>query len=166
MNTKKHGLLGARAADLDTLCAADIMQHELVTVRASDPIHEVERVLAGARVSGAPVLDDQEHVIGVISSTDLVGHRADDDRVEPFVSREIDDEGEATETVAFPGPDRSATCASDLMTPEVTSVQAAASLREVARTMVERQVHRVLVNDRDRLVGLVSTMDVLRAIAQ
>ena len=166
MNTKKPRFLGAHAPELDTLCAADVMQHELVTVQASDPIREVERVLAGARVSGSPVLDENGRVIGVISSTDLVGHRADDDHVEAFVSREIDDDGEATETVAFDGPDDSATSACDLMTPEVASVQAAASLREVARTMVERQVHRVLVNDGDRLVGLVSTMDVLRAIAK
>ena len=166
MDTKKPRFLGARSADLDALCAADIMQHELVTVRASDPICEVERMLAGARVSGAPVLDDNERVIGVISSTDLVGHRADDDGEEPFAAGEIDDGGDETETVAFRRPDRSGTCAGDIMTPEITSVQKAASLREVARTMVEQQVHRVLVNDHDRLVGLVSTMDVLRAIAK
>lgn len=152
--------------DLAALCAIDVMQRDLVTVHAGDPLREVERVLAEAQVSGVPVLDDNDHVIGVVSTTDLVSRRADDEGPERTDYRDVDEDDDETEVVAYRRAVVHEPCAGDLMTPDVASVAPLASLREVAHQMVDRQVHRLLVVDQGRLVGLVSTMDVLRAIAR
>jgi hypothetical protein len=53
----------------------------------------------------------------------------------------------------------------DIMTARVYTVAADATVAQVASTMVEGHVHRLLVADGDRLVGIVSTIDLLRAIA-
>jgi CBS domain-containing protein len=53
----------------------------------------------------------------------------------------------------------------DIMTASVYTIPADAPIAEIARTMVDGHVHRLLVAEGDKLVGIVSTLDLLRAIA-
>ena len=153
-----------RPNDFATLRATDVMQRELVTVHASDPLREVERVLVEAQISAVPVLDDDERVLGIVSMRDVVSryaadHELPDDADDDAFADDIDD----TEPVAY---QRLADepCAGDVMTTDLVSVGPNALLGDVARRMVDNGTHRVLVIERHRLLGLVSTMDVLRAI--
>jgi len=154
------------AADFADLRASDVMQRDLVCVRASDPLEEVERVLADARVSGVPVLDDDDQILGVLSTKDLVRSHAEDTEVPKdlgFQDTVLD--ADDTEPVAYRRSKSGELCAGDVMTTEVASIAPDATLVETARAMVKNEVHRLLVVDRGRLVGIVSTMDVLRPIA-
>lgn len=155
-------------ADFATLCVADVMQCNLVTVHASDSIAEVERVLADARVGGVPVLDDNDEVIGILSMSDLVSRYAEDDGLpEEADYRDLDDDADddSTEVVAFQRPSADELCAGDVMTADVSFVSPTVSLREAAGIMVQRHIHRLLVVDRGRAIGILSTLDILRAIA-
>lgn len=156
-------------ADFATLCAADVMQRDLITVHASDPVGDVARVLADARISGVPVLDDNEEVIGILSMADLVNRYAEDDDVPGEADyRDVDEDvvdDEATEVVAFHRASEDEICAGDLMTTEITFIPPTTSLREAARLMVQKHIHRLLVVDRGRAVGIVTTLDILRAVA-
>lgn len=152
-------------ADFSSLRASDVMQRDLVVVHASDPLREVERVLVDAQVSAVPVLDDDEHVLGVVSMRDVVSRYADDHELPADADPdEFNDDVEDTETVAY---QRLADqpCAGDVMTTDVVSVGANALLTDVAARMVDHRMHRVLVVERQKLVGLVSTMDLLAALA-
>jgi len=152
--------------DFASLCAGDFMQRNLITVHACDPIREVERVLADAKISGVPVLDDNDEIVGVLSMADLVNRYAEAPEIEDEGNRrELDDDEDDTEITAFQRFEPDELCAGDLMTPEITAVTPTASLREASRIMVQKQIHRLLVVDRGRVVGLLSTLDVLRAIA-
>jgi CBS domain-containing protein len=152
--------------DLTELRARDVMQSDLVCVRASDPLDEVERVLADARVSGVPVLDDEGQMLGVLSTKDLVRRHAEDAELpEDLGFQDSVLDAEDTEPVAYRRSIRGASCAGDVMTTDVASIGPETSLVETARVMVTREVHRLMVVDRGRLVGIVSTMDVLRPIA-
>jgi CBS domain-containing protein len=57
------------------------------------------------------------------------------------------------------------TAVRDIMTTEVIAVGADHPLRDIARTLADRRLHRVLVTEGRRLVGLVTTLDFVRAIA-
>ncbi len=50
----------------------DVMTKKVVTVTRGADIHEAARLLAENRISGMPVVDDRNHVIGVISEADLL----------------------------------------------------------------------------------------------
>jgi CBS domain-containing protein len=154
--------------DFALLCVGDVMQRDLITVHAEDSLHEVEQVLADAGISGVPVVGDDEEVIGVLSMSDLIGRYAENAEDEsPFadVDPEMDDDEDSTETLAFRRPADGSLCAGDMMNPHVSRIAATASLREAARAMVEQNIHRLLVTERGRVVGLVSTLDLLRALA-
>ncbi len=66
---------------------------------------------------------------------------------------------------AFSVPEESEETASDLMTSEIYSVAPDAGLKEIAKTMMEHKVHRVLVQEDGRYVGLISTMEILSALS-
>lgn len=154
--------------DFATLCVADVMQRDLITVYASDPLTEVERVLAEAQISGVPVLDDHDEIVGVLSMADLVNRYAEDgDLQESSADRDPDDDldEDDTEIVAFHRASGDQVCAGDVMTPELTHVAPTVGLREASRLMVQKQIHRLLVVEHSRVVGLLTTLDILRAIA-
>lgn len=166
MKTLTRSVLRELPADFATLCASDIMQTNLITVRASDPLEEVERTLSDAHISGVPVLDDNDSIIGVLSMTDLVNNYAEDDDLPVGADyRDLEEDADPTEVVAYRRMPGDALCAGDLMTTEISTVMPTAGLREVARTMVNHHVHRVLVVECGRVVGLITTLDVLRAFA-
>lgn len=137
--------------------AADIMQRTVITVQADERLADVERMMTEAQVSGAPVVDYGERVLGIVSLRDLVRHRADDDELPADADPSVFDDPEATRA-------RGARAA-DVMTQELVTVPPMLPLPQVARRMVEARVHRVLVEDRDKLVGLVSSMDLMGAMA-
>lgn len=140
------------------LCAADLMQRNLITVHADDPVREIERVLVDAQVSSVPVLDECGVVLGVVSMRDVVRRYAESD--EP-----ADDDDDGSDDGEFAWSRDEAPRATDLMATDFVQVAPRASIAEMARMMVDANTHRVLVVERERLLGLVSSMDVLRAIA-
>jgi CBS domain-containing protein len=153
-------------ASFSRLCAADIMQRDLVTAQIDDPLSTLERIFADERVSGVPVLDGDERLVGILSMADLVRRYAEnqdlpDDDAYPRYGDDLDD----TELVAFDREQQDEPCAGDLMSTDVAAVTPDTPLRSVARVLVERRIHRVLVVGKAGVVGLVSTLDLLRAVA-
>ena len=151
------------------LLARDIMRKQIVTVPVTAPLSEVERILSDARVSGAPVVDRRGTIVGVVSMRDLIERYTEDPDSRPrrgrgsfYVStEELGDE----DLEAFETPQESEETAADIMTASVNSIDADAPLPVVARHMVELQIHRILVTEGRKTIGLISTMDVLRGIA-
>lgn len=166
MNARKRTNPPEPVRGFAELRAADVMQSDLVSVRAGDTLEEVERVVADARVGGVPVLDDDGHMLGVLSTKDLVRcHAEDAERPEDVGFEDTVLDAEETEPVAFQRANGTAVCAGDVMTTEVETIGPDTSLVDAARTMVTNGVHRLVVVDHGRLVGIVSTMDLLRPLA-
>jgi CBS domain-containing protein len=159
----------ARAERWALVTAQDIMRRQVVTVPYSAPLSEVERILTDHRISGAPVTDEKGHVVGVISMKDLIERYAEDPDARPrrgrgyyhLSSEEMDEE----DYDAFEVPEESEDVAGDVMTAEVYSVGPGADLKEIAATMRRHGVHRVLVQERNRTVGLISTMEILDCLS-
>ena len=154
------------------LAASHVMQKRIVTISPTAPLSELERLLAEHRISGLPVTDSAGRAIGVVSYRDLLDHYADEPesraRRGPGFFRLSTAHMEDEDFESFEVPEESEDTVADVMTPEVISVKSDASIREAARTMAEHTVHRVLVTDPEngRVVGIVSSLDVLGAIAK
>jgi len=147
------------------LCAEDIMQRELFTVHANESLDRTEQLLTEAGVSGVPVTDDGGRLLGVLSMRDLMRQHNNDRELPADVDATVfDDEIGETEQVAFARPAAGA-CAADIMTQDVVSVPPTMPLPLVASRMVSNKVHRVMVIDRGRLVGLVSATEMLGVMA-
>lgn len=148
--------------------ARDIMRAEVITVPYATPLSEVERILSDNRISGAPVTDESGHIVGIVSVRDLVERYAEDPDARPrrghgfyhLSSEETQDE----DFDSFEVPEESEETAEDVMTGEIYSVKIDAGLKEIAAAMAKHRIHRVLVQDAGRHVGLISTMEILNAL--
>lgn len=156
---------------LNELTAGQIMRRPVVSVSPTAPLSEVERLLTENRISGMPVTNSAGHAIGVISYRDLLDHYAQNPDEHPHrktsyfrvPTEQLADE----EFEGFSVPEASEDRVEDAMTPEVIHVGGDATLRQVARTMRDHAIHRVLVIDpgSGRVLGIISTMDVLASLA-
>ncbi|MDJ0522887.1 MAG: CBS domain-containing protein [Planctomycetota bacterium] len=159
----------AAAARWALVTARDIMRKDVVTVNYATPLSDVERRLSDHRISGAPVTDESGHIIGVVSLKDLVERYAENAESQPrrgpgyfhLSSEEMGDEDYDT----FEVPDEAEETAGDIMTGEVFSVSADAGLRQIAGEMVRHRVHRLLVEEGGKYIGLISTMEILDSLS-
>ncbi len=137
-----------------------IMTRDIYAVAPDTSIDTAARLLSTQHISGAPVVNGQGRPVGVVSMADLV----DPDRPRPSTEgyplfyhlvagerTEVGDDVQLTEGRV-----------ADIMSPFVLSIDAGASLVEAATLMLAENVHRLLVMDGRKLVGIVTTTDLLR----
>jgi CBS domain-containing protein len=139
------------------MMAADIMTTEVVAVGPDADVAEVASLLLANNISAAPVVDDEGHILGMVSEADLM-RRAGGDRPRRWWLALF-----ADETAAFTRTH--GTRARDVMTGDVVSIGKDATLAEIARTLESRRIKRVAVVEDGRLAGIVSRSDVLRGLA-
>ncbi|MDR3082462.1 MAG: CBS domain-containing protein [Streptomyces sp.] len=138
-----------------------VMTTDVIRAEYGTPFKEVAHLLADHRISGLPVVDEDDKVIGVICETDLMEHRPDVPvPYEPrhhfrFTGLTPRSRRQATKT-------RSRT-AGQLMTEPPVTVHAEETIAEAARTMARRRVERLpVLDEEDRLVGMVTRRDLLQ----
>ena len=116
---------------------SSLMQREVSSVGPDDTMQAVEALMVARGLSWVPVVDTSGSVLGVISSTDLLRFHAD-------------------------GKEPSVVCAWQICTYKPITVHPAASVSEVARLMVETNIHHVVVADGSDIKGVVSSFDFVR----
>ena len=140
----------------------DVMSRDVVTAYPDDSLRVALQLLVENRVSALPIVDSKQRCIGMLSTTDLVDlecdHENDLDQLnaaDPYtrqwLQRKID-AGLAAQQIK------------EVMCEHVNSVSGEASIVEATREMLRNRVHRLPVTDaKGRLIGIVSTMDILNA---
>jgi len=172
----------------------DIMQREVTTVGPETSVQELTRILSDGGISGVPVVSATGMVVGVVSSTDIVRLAADEFEVgmsggpwEPvhvggWDDREDPDDSLPQESAGFFLPENSPRApeldlevdadgfdgyrVADIMTPVSFTVSPTASVRELADFLLRGRIHRAVVTNGKQLAGIVTTMDVLRALSE
>jgi CBS domain-containing protein len=140
------------------------MNPDVVSLRPDQTIAEAQALLASKSVSGAPVVDASGRVLGVVSQNDLVRSVAHPDTAEhagQFFSS-LDEYADLADT---PVP-ASTQLVSDVMSKRVFSVSRDTGVAVAANVMRERHIHRLLVTDRGVLVGVLSSLDLLRVVEE
>ena len=123
------------------LLIKDIMTTGVYTVEASASAEEAAWGLTRRHIGGAPARDAQGNVVAVLSSSDLVN---------PEPAQWI--RGEAT--------------VGDVMNPDVISLYEGDPALAAVTEMAKRHIHRIVVLNADgELAGIVTPMDVVRALA-
>ncbi|MBI1917430.1 MAG: CBS domain-containing protein [Planctomycetes bacterium] len=150
--------------DLSDLTARDVMSREVVSIPEKMSLRRAARLLLDAQVSGAPVVDEGGRCTGVLSTTDFMR----------WVEKEHGCPGKSCVGSDFlpewqlDGLDAVPTDAvRTLMTPDPVMASPEARIGELARMMLDAHVHRVIIVDEARRpVGIVSSIDLLAAVAR
>jgi CBS domain-containing protein len=124
---------------MNSQAISTIMHQAVKIINLDDTVAEVETLLNKEGLTWAPVIDETGQVIGVISSTDLLRfHRRERDPIN---------------TKAWQMSSYRPICAGPSDT-----------ISDVARQMLDKQVHHVAVVDNGRLCGVVSSLDFVRLL--
>jgi len=151
--------------DLFEVQVKEVMSRDVVTSHPDDSIREALQLIQENRVTSLPAVDHHDRCVGVLSLSDLIDHTQE---IETGM-RQMTEEDEASlmwllETCADQAGDQTV---GDVMTTDVISVGPEELLVNAAREMVRSKVHHLPVIDGNkRLVGIISTMDILSAFAE
>lgn len=161
------------------ILAKDLMNKDVVRLDAEDSIEVAIETLDENEISGAPVIDESGHLLGVLSARDVTraehvrsgrieANRGDFSMSEPASEEE---EGDGNEDIVMGREDYSPTVGgldtvADWMNRRVVTVEPDTSLRNVCRKMYKEHVHRVIVAQDGKVEGIITSFDVVRWIAE
>ncbi len=145
------------------LKAKDIMTSDVLTVRPEATVEELARVLMEHRISGVPVVDDNRHLVGIVTENDLI--RKNKRLHIPTVIRLFDafillGSGRMEEEIKK----MAATTVSEICTKKVVSITEETSLEEIATIMAEQHIHLLPVLRDGLVVGIVGKADMVKAM--
>ena len=113
---------------------SDLMRAQVVTVQPHQTVDQVRALLEGHHIHAVPVVDTDGRPVGIVSTSDLLG----------------DVKGGAP--------------VSQVMTGKVYTVPAYDDVHVAARVMRNHQIHRVVVTDEQKIVGILSAFDLLQLV--
>ena len=139
--------------------AAEIMTKEVVTVSPDTSVGEIAGLLLDHKISALPVVDDDRHIVGIVSEGDLLG-QPPSGSPRAWWLRLFNEGAVCREEIATA---RYLT-ARDVMTKPVVTVVDETPIDVLATLMRRRRVKRVPVLQDGKLVGIVSRTDLLEAL--
>ncbi len=149
------------------IVARDLMTPKVLSVDQNLTLAELAAFLIDHQITGAVVEADPGEYVGVVSITDVAaatadgGERITRDRTRPDFYVRGWQETLAEEELSSLHLEEDGLLVRDIMTSSICSVDAEATVSEVAATMLKGHLHRVLVTEGDELVGIISTSDLL-----
>ena len=146
------------------LKASDIMSTDVISVKKETSLKDLARLLYEHHINGAPVLDDDGVLIGIICESDLI--RKNKKLHIPTVVTLFDAVFYLESPKKFEKELERINAAKveDLYTTEVVIVEKETPIDEIATIMAEKKMYTIPVMDGGRLVGIVGKADLIRTL--
>jgi len=147
------------------LSVKEAMTTHVVTVDITGDVQCALDLMAENHVAALPVVDGHNHCVGILSASDIVQFARElDHGLAEFESSGVLTWGAYLEHL---GENAGYKAVRDMMTVEVASITECTSLANAAAAMLREKVHRLPVLDKHgKLLGLLSTTDILRAFVE
>lgn len=141
--------------------AQDVMTRDLVTIPPETPLDAIARLFAERGISGAPVVDQDGALLGLVTESDLMRRiAAPEDRPRGWLREALTPAGRQA---AFFARTHGRT-ARDVMTTALVTAEAETPIAHIAKVMEERGIRRVPVLREGKLAGIVARADLIRAL--
>jgi len=136
----------------------DVMTTNVLSVEKFESVMAVAHILAGKNISGLPVVDKEEKVIGIVTQADILSVVG--------VRREHTFKDLLKHVLGEPLQERrSGDIVADIMTSPAATTTPETNIAEIARIMDEKKIRRLpVVDENKKLVGIISRADILKAV--
>jgi CBS domain-containing protein len=139
----------------------DAMTKPVISVGTDSRVRDAADLLMRHRLRAAPVVDERDHVVGILTNGDLVARAGLGARLELLSAMSQDASRVALDEI---DPEQRVR---DVMTPQPATIGDTETVAMATHLMAERRIKRLPVVDGDgRLVGILSRSDVLRAVGE
>ena len=160
-------------ADFSKITASEIMGRNLISARPDQRLSDLEKLLVNHNISGVPVIDGTR-MVGVVSRSDITRVQVLGELLDSQIADELHwDETQADGFRHADGEkfesfqDRMKKFkVRDVMRSQVVTCSPDAPVSEIARLLVQHHIHRVIVTDGDRPVGIISSLDLAKLLAK
>ena len=149
----------------------DIMTTDVVWVPQDMSVSRASRLFVDEMISGAPVVDEEGAMVGVVSLRDFARNGSvterlttDEDTNKTFYRESWELPLTREEAERFHLETNAELSVKDVMTPTLFYVDVETPVQDVAEMMLKGRIHRVVVLENDDLTGMVTTMDMLKVI--
>lgn len=151
---------------MKNLKAKDVMEREVVSIPFDMSLSKVRDVFMHKRITGAPVVTEEGELLGVLSQTDIVRYAfqrpsGDFPKDDLFLGL-TDWASEDNSTKVQERLNKAKAC--DVMDTNIFSVSAEDSVSNVAQMMRRHRIHRVIVREGNKAIGVVSSMDMMKLL--
>ena len=148
-----------------SITAKEIMESQVVTVSPDNTLNEVWAKLSQYRISGAPVVDSEGSLLGVISQTDLLNEAplSGLDRLPAgtyYIGAPFWENDDISEVLAQLGD----VLVEEAMSPNVLTVAPDDDIAAVAVMMRRQHVHRIIVTEGRKVVGIITALDLIQLL--
>lgn len=124
----------------------DVMTRSVVTARPLETLSEIADLLIRTKISGLPVLREDNRLIGVVTATDLLSVMK---KIRDGLLEQKEDSIKVNPTVQ------------DVMTRNVTTITEDHSLLDAVDIMCSRNIHTLPVTKEEKLIGVIGRRDVM-----
>ncbi|MBP8792437.1 MAG: CBS domain-containing protein [Lutibacter sp.] len=124
-----------------------IMTRKLITLKITDDLFKAEKLFKEHRIRHIPVVDNQKHIVGMLSLTDL-------NRIS-FLDSYDEDEIQIDNAIY------EMLCIEQLMVKSIVKITSDVTIKDAAEILAKNEFHALPVVDNGVLVGIVTTTDLL-----
>jgi len=150
---------------MSDLLAKDIMTKKVITINQDASIEELSEILLDNKISGAPVVDNEGKVIGIVTEGDIIVK--DTNLHFPRYFKLLDSIIYLESLTEFKNSLKKhfATKVSEIMTSDTVSCSAETSVDDIASMMVENKINRVpVLTEEKKLVGIITRADIVKSM--
>jgi CBS domain-containing protein len=142
------------------LFVQDVMTRNVLSISKYETILKVANILSEKNISGLPVVDKNNKVLGIITQADILSIVG--------VSREHTFKDLLKYMLGEPLPERrQGDYVGDVMTSPALTIRPDANIAEAVRMMSEKRIRRLtVVDDENTLIGIITRADILKAVIQ
>jgi CBS domain-containing protein len=136
----------------------DVMTSDVLSIQKYESIMHVAQILSERNISGLPVVDKKNHVIGIITEADILSIMG--------IRKENTFKDLLKHLLGEPLPEcKMGDFVGDIMTSPVATTKPQANIAEVVRIMDDKSIRRLPVVDHNNvLLGIISRADILKAV--
>ena len=156
---------------MSKLKVRDLMTTQVVTLKPEDTVKKAVIKFALDNISGAPVVDNRNHLMGILSENDVLGmilqyqdKLAEEKSEDVMLNYPMDSGMEESGKVRSISDEISNMLVSDIMTRTVLTTTPDTTIMEVLKAMIEMKVNRLPVVEKGVVVGIISRGDIIFAL--
>lgn len=156
---------------MSKLKVRDLMTTQVVTLSPEDNLKKAVIKLALENISGAPVVDNRNHLMGILSENDVLDlilhyqQALDKEQTDSvMLNYSMDSASETDERLKMISEEISNKLVKDVMTRTVLTTTPDTTIMEVLKSMIEMKVNRLPVVEKGVVVGIISRGDIIFAL--
>jgi predicted transcriptional regulator len=157
--------------EIQDFSVTELMSNNVLCVYEGWTIQRLAEFFLKNNISGAPVIASDHELVGVVSISDIFRFENADDETKSEALRRCyrDSTGidiaSRADLVEWSKTSQTSCTVHQIMAKQVISVAKNSQLSDVASTMIDNDIHRVFITENDKIVGIVSALDILRKLS-